>query len=172
VGAVLTGCGSAKLQEQDDAVKAAWSEVLNQYQRRADLVPNLVTTVSGFAAENERELASVSTALAKAGAAPFTPEILNNPKMFANFEAAQAELTASLQGLSVAAGNLPGLESDMNFRDLQAQLASSENLISAARHRYIAAAKAYNSTVGSFPTNMTAGMFDFDERPTFQRPDQ
>jgi LemA protein len=163
----LTGCGYNKLQEQDEGVKASWSEVVNQYQRRADLIPNLVATVKGYAAQEERVLVEVTEARARVGTIQVTPEILNDPALFAKFQAAQGTLTTSLRSLIAVAENYPDLKSDANFRDLQAQLEGTENRITVARNRYIEAVKTFNVTVRSFPTNMTAGMFDFDVKPNF-----
>lgn len=163
----LAGCGYNKLQEQDESVKAAWSEVVNQYQRRADLIPNLVATVKGYAAQEERVLVEVTEARAKVGTIQVTPEILNDPDTFAKFQAAQSTLTTSLRSLIAVAEAYPDLKSDANFRDLQVQLEGTENRITVARNRYIEAVRLYNVTVRSFPTNLTAGMFDFDEKPNF-----
>jgi LemA protein len=163
----LAGCGYNKLQEQDESVKAAWSEVVNQYQRRADLIPNLVATVKGYAAQEERVLVEVTEARARVGTIQVTPEILNDPEAFAKFQAAQSTLTTSLRSLIAVAEAYPDLKSDANFRDLQVQLEGTENRITVARNRYIEAVRAFNVTVRSFPTNMTAGMFDFDEKPNF-----
>jgi LemA protein len=163
----LTGCGYNKLQEQDESVKASWSEVVNQYQRRADLIPNLVATVKGYAAQEERVLVEVTEARARVGTIQVTPEILNDPALFAKFQAAQGTLTSSLRSLIAVAENYPDLKSDANFRDLQVQLEGTENRITVARNRYIDAVKAFNVTVRSFPTNLTAGMFDFDVKPNF-----
>jgi LemA protein len=166
-GSQLAGCGYNRLQEQDEAVKAAWSDVLNQYQRRADLIPNLVATVKGFAAQEERVLVSVTEARARVGSMQVTPEVLNDPEAFAKFQAAQGELTAALKSLIAVTENYPDLKSDANFRDLQVQLEGTENRIAVARNRYIEAVKAFNVTVRSFPTNLTAGMFDFEVKPNF-----
>jgi LemA protein len=163
----LSGCGYNRLQEQDEAVKAEWSEVVNQYQRRADLIPNLVATVKGFAAQEERVLVSVTEARAKVGSIQLTPEVLNDPEAFAKFQAAQGELTAALKSLIAVSESYPDLKSNANFRDLQVQLEGTENRITVARNRYIEAVKVYNTTVRSFPTNLTAGMFDFDAKPNF-----
>jgi LemA protein len=163
----LAGCGYNRLQEQDEAVKAAWSEVVNQYQRRADLIPNLVATVKGFAAQEERVLVQVTEARAKVGTIQITPEVLNDPEAFAKFQAAQGELSSALKSLIAVSENYPDLKSNENFRDLQVQLEGTENRITVARNRYIEAVKTFNVTVRSFPTNLTAGMFDFDEKPNF-----
>ena len=163
----LSGCGYNKLQEQDESVKAAWSEVVNQYQRRADLIPNLVATVKGYAAQEERVLVEVTEARSKVGSVQLTPEMLNNPETFARFQAAQGELTNALKSLMVVVERYPDLKSNENFRDLQVQLEGTENRITVARNRYIEAVKTFNTTVRSFPTNLTAGMFDFDTKPNF-----
>jgi LemA protein len=163
----LAGCGYNKLQNQDEAVKAAWSEVVNQYQRRADLIPNLVAAVKGFAAQEERVLVGVTEARAKATSIQLTPELINNPEAFAKFQAAQGELTSALKSLLVTVERYPELKSDANFRDLQAQLEGTENRIAVARNRYIESVKAFNVTVREFPTNITANMFDFDVKPNF-----
>ncbi len=163
----LSGCGYNKLQEQDESVKAAWSEVVNQYQRRADLIPNLVATVKGYAAQEEWVLVEVTEARSKVGSVQLTPEMLNNPETFARFQAAQGELTNALKSLMVVVERYPDLKSNANFRDLQVQLEGTENRITVARNRYIEAVKTFNTTVRSFPTNLTAGMFDFDTKPNF-----
>jgi LemA protein len=163
----LAGCGYNKLQNQDEAVKAAWSEVVNQYQRRADLIPNLVAAVKGFAAQEERVLVGVTEARAKATSIQLTPELINNPEAFAKFQAAQGELTQALKSLLVTVERYPDLKSDANFRDLQAQLEGTENRIAVARNRYIESVKEFNVTVREFPTNLTAGMFDFEVKPNF-----
>jgi LemA protein len=163
----LAGCGYNKLQNQDEAVKAAWSEVVNQYQRRADLIPNLVATVKGFAAQEERVLVGVTEARAKATSIQLTPELLNNPEAFAKFQESQNQLTAALKTLLTTVEAYPELKSNENFRDLQAQLEGTENRIAVARNRYIDTVKTYNVTVRSFPTNLTAKWFDFDVKPNF-----
>src|SRR5262245_27145623 len=144
VSANLAGCGYNKLQNQDEAVKAAWSEVVNQYQRRSDLIPNLVATVKGFAAQEERVLVGVTEARAKASSIQLTPELINDPAAFAKFQAAQGELTQALKSLIAVTENYPDLKSDANFRDLQAQLEGTENRVTVARNRYIDAVRAYN----------------------------
>jgi len=163
----LAGCGYNKLQNQDEAVKAAWSEVVNQYQRRADLIPNLVATVKGFAAQEERVLVGVTEARAKATSIQLTPELINNPQAFQQFQQAQGQLTGALSRLLVVAEAYPQLKSDANFRDLQAQLEGTENRITVARNRFIKAVQEYNITVRSFPTNLTAMMFGHKEKPQF-----
>lgn len=163
----LAGCGYNKLQNQDEAVKASWSEVVNQYQRRADLIPNLVATVKGFAAQEERVLVGVTEARARATSIQLTPELLNNPQAFQQFQAAQGQLTQALKSLLVTVERYPDLKSDANFRDLQAQLEGTENRITVARNRYIDAVRDYNVTVRQFPTNLTAKWFDYEVKPNF-----
>jgi LemA protein len=165
--ASVSGCGYNKLQGQDEAVKAAWSEVVNQYQRRADLIPNLVATVRGFAAQEERVLVGVTEARSRATSIQLTPELLANPEAFKKFQAAQGELTQALKSLIAVTENYPELKSDANFRDLQVQLEGTENRIAVARNRYIDAVRAFNVTVREFPTNLTAGWFDFEVKPNF-----
>jgi LemA protein len=164
---VLSGCGYNTLQQADEQTKASWSEVLNQYQRRADLVPNLVNTVKGFAAQEQKVLIDVTNARAKVGSIQATPELVNDPAAFQKFTAAQGELTGALSRLMVVAEAYPQLKSDANFRDLQAQLEGTENRIAVARQRYIKAVQDYNVTVRSFPTNLTAKLFGFTDRPQF-----
>jgi LemA protein len=163
----LGGCGYNNLQRQDENVKAAWAEVVNQYQRRADLIPNLVNTVKGFAAQEQQVLIGVTEARAKVGSIQVTPELLNNPDAFAKYQAAQGQLTQSLKSLFAVAEAYPQLKSDENFRDLQAQLEGTENRITVARNRYIDAVREYNSNVRSFPANLTAKMFDMKVKPNF-----
>jgi LemA protein len=163
----LGGCGYNTLQSQDESIKAAWGEVLNQYQRRADLVPNLVNTVKGFAAQEKDVLLGVTNARAKVGSIQATPELVNDPAAFSKFIAAQGEMTSALSRLLVVTENYPQLKSDANFRDLQAQLEGTENRITVARQRYIRAVQEYNVTVRSFPTNLTAMMFGHKVKPTF-----
>ncbi len=163
----LTGCGYNTLQTQDEAVKATWSEVVNQYQRRADLIPNLVNTVKGYAAQEERVLVGVTEARARATSIQVTPELLNDPAALQKFQAAQGELTAALKSLLAITENYPDLKSDQNFRDLQAQLEGTENRIAVARNRYIESVQAYNGTVRQFPTNLTAMLFKHEVKPNF-----
>jgi LemA protein len=164
---LLSGCGYNAMQTQDEQVKSAWSEVLNQYQRRADLIPNLVNTVKGFAAQEQQVLLGVTEARAKVGSIQATPELVNDPQAFAKFQAAQGELSSALSRLLVVTENYPQLKSDQNFRDLQAQLEGTENRITVARNRYIEAVQAYNITVRSFPNNLTAKMFGYTPKPNF-----
>lgn len=168
----LTGCGYNTLQQQDEGVKAAWSEVVNQYQRRADLIPNLVNTVKGYAAQEERVLVGVTEARARATSIQVTPEMLDDPGAVQRFQAAQGELTQALSRLLVVVENYPDLKSDQNFRDLQAQLEGTENRIAVARNRYIAAVQDYNTTVRQFPSNLTAMLFGFQVKPGFTVQDE
>ena len=163
----LGGCGYNDLQRQDEGIKAAWSEVLNQYQRRADLVPNLVNTVKGYAAQEEKVLTEVTNARANVGAIKATPELVNDPVAFQKFVKAQGELTGALSRLLLVAENYPQLKSDALFRDLQAQLEGTENRITVARNRYIKSVQEYNTTVRSFPSNLTAMLFKMDVKPNF-----
>jgi LemA protein len=164
----LSGCGYNSLQKQDEDVKAAWSDVTNQYQRRADLIPNLVKTVKGYANQEQQVLIGVTEARAKAaGSIQLTPELLNNPDAFAKFQAAQGQLSASLKSLFAVTEAYPDLKSNENFRDLQSQLEGTENRITIARQRYIDTVRGFNTTVRSFPTNLTAKMFDFEVKPNF-----
>src|SRR5258706_13415615 len=166
-GLLLSGCGYNAMQTQDEQIKAAWSEVLNQYQRRADLIPNLVNTVKGYAAQESSVLLGVTQARAKVGSIQATPELVNDPAAFAKFQAAQGELSSALSRLLVVTENYPQLKSDQNFRDLQAQLEGTENRIAVARNRYIKSVQEYNVTVRSFPQNLTAMMFGFKQKAQF-----
>jgi LemA protein len=163
----LSACGYNSLQQKDEGVKAAWSEVVNQYQRRADLIPNLVNTVKGYAAQEQKVLIEVTEARARVGSIQVTPEVLNNPELFQKYQAAQGQLTSALKSLLVVTENYPQLKSDQNFRDLQSQLEGTENRITVARNRYIAAVQDYNVTVRSFPANLTAKMFGYQVKPNF-----
>jgi LemA protein len=163
----ISGCGYNAIQTQDEQVKANWSEVLNQYQRRADLIPNLVNTVKGYASQEKEVLTRVTEARARVGSVQASPELINDPQAFAKFEAAQAQLTSSLSRLLVVSENYPQLKSDANFRDLQAQLEGTENRITVARNRYIKAVQDYNVTVRSFPSNLTASVLGYKEKPNF-----
>jgi len=163
----LTGCGYNDLQRQDEGIKAAWSEVLNQYQRRADLVPNLVSTVKGYAAQEERVLTEVTNARASVGSIKATPELINDPAAFQKFIQAQNQLQGALSRLLLVSENYPQLKSDALFRDLTAQLEGTENRIAVARNRYIKTVQEYNTTVRQFPTNLTAMVFKMDVKPNF-----
>src|SRR5436190_22296650 len=167
-GTQLAGCGYNKLQGQDEAVKAAWSEVVNQYQRRSDLIPNLVATVKGYASQEERVLVEVTEARAKATSIQLTPELINDPAAFQKFQAAQGELTQALKSLLVTVERYPDLKSNENFRDLQVQLEGTENRITIARQRYIEQIKSFNNLVTVFPTSLTNSlMFHFQPKPQF-----
>lgn len=163
----LSGCGYNTLQSTDEQIKAGWAEVLNQYQRRADLVPNLVNTVKGYAAQEQAVLLGVTNARSKVGGIQATPELINDEQAFAKFQAAQSELTSALSRLLVISENYPQLKSDAHFRDLQAQLEGTENRIAVARNRYIKTVQDYNVVVRSFPSNLTAMMFGFKVKPSF-----
>jgi LemA protein len=163
----LSGCGYNTMQAQDEEIKAQWSEVLNQYQRRADLVPNLVNTVKGYAAHEKDILIKVTEARAKVGRIAATPELVNDPAAFAKYQAAQGELSGALSRLLMVSENYPQLKADASFRDLQAQLEGTENRVTVARNRYIQAVKAYNTTVRSFPSNLTAMLFGMKTKANF-----
>jgi LemA protein len=172
VTAGLAGCGYNDIQRSDEQVKAAWAEVLNQYQRRADLVPNLVNTVKGFAAQEQQVLIQVTEARSRVGSIQATPELLNDPVAFRNFQQAQAGMTSALSRLLLVAENYPQLKSDANFRDLQAQLEGTENRIAVARNRYIKAVQEYNVLIRQFPVNLTAMMFGYQVKPSFSVEDE
>lgn len=162
----LSGCGYNTLQSTDEQIKASWAEVLNQYQRRADLVPNLVNVVKGFAAQEKDVLLGVTNARSRVGGIQATPELINNPEAFAKFQSAQGDLSGALSRLLVVVENYPQLKSDANFRELQAQLEGTENRITVARNRYIKAVQEYNVVVRSFPSNLTAMIFSFQVKPS------
>ena len=168
----LSGCGYNKFQSLDEEAKASWAEVLNQYQRRADLVPNLVATVKGYAAHEQEVLTDVANARSKVGSLQVTPELLNDPEAFARFQAAQGQLTSALSRLMAVAENYPNLKADQGFRDLQAQLEGTENRVTVARNRYITTIKDYNVAVRSFPNNLTAMMFGYKTKPSFTVEDE
>ncbi|HSD60572.1 MAG TPA: LemA family protein [Burkholderiales bacterium] len=163
----LTGCGYNEFQTRDEQVKAAWSEVVNQYQRRTDLIPNLVNTVKGFAVQEQQVLLGVTEARARVGSIQATPELINNPEAFNKFQAAQGELSSALSRLMVVVEKYPELKSDQNFRDLQAQLEGTENRITVARQRYIKSVQEYNVLARQFPTNLTAMVFGYAVKPSF-----
>ena len=167
VAVLASGCGYNRIQQQDESVKAAWAEVLNQYQRRADLVPNLVKTVEGYAQQEQKVLIGVTEARAKVGSIQVTPELVNDPQAFQKFEAAQGQLTQALKSLIAVSENYPQLKSDQNFRDLQSQLEGTENRITVARNRYIQAVQEYNTNIRSFPTNLTAMVFKYPLKQNF-----
>src|SRR5262249_16124253 len=164
---VLSACGYNTIQTEDEQVKASWSEVLNQYQRRADLVPNLVNTVKGYANQEKDVLTRVTQARAQVGSIQASPELLSNPQAFAKFEQAQGQLASSLSRLLVVSENYPQLKSDANFRDLQSQLEGTENRIAVARNRYIKSVEQYNVTLRQFPTNLTAMAFGYKPKANF-----
>ena len=163
----LSGCGYNTFQSADEEIKATWAEVLNQYQRRADLVPNLVNVVKGYAAHEKEVFTRVTEARARVGAIQATPELVDDPAAFEKFIAAQGQLTGAISRLLLVAENYPQLKADTLFRDLQAQLEGTENRIAVARNRYIAAVKDYNVAVRSFPSNLTAMIFGYETKPTF-----
>jgi LemA protein len=164
---LLSGCGYNQFQSSDEAVKAAWGEVVNQYQRRADLVPNLVNTVKGYASHERDTLEAVTKARAAATSIQVTPEVLNDPQAFERFQQAQGQLTQALSRLLAVSENYPQLKADALFRDLQSQLEGTENRITVARQRYIKSVQEYNVLARSFPTNLTAKMFGYPVRPSF-----
>ena len=163
----LTGCGYNQFQSLDEEAKASWSEVLNQYQRRADLIPNLVKTVKGYAAHEKEVFTEVTKARASVGGVQMTPELLNDPAAMAKFQAAQAQMSSALSRLMLVAENYPDLKADQGFRDLQAQLEGTENRVTVARNRFIQTIKDYNIVVRSFPANLTAMVMDYDVKPSF-----
>jgi LemA protein len=163
----LSACGYNDFQTRDEQVKAAWSEVVNQYQRRADLIPNLVNTVKGYASHEKDTLEAVTRARAAATSFQITPEVLNNPQAFEKFQQVQGQLSSALSRLMAVAEQYPNLKADASFRDLQSQLEGTENRITVARQRYIAAVQQYNILARSFPTNLTAKMFGYDVKPSF-----
>ena len=168
----LSGCGYNDIQRADEQTKSAWSEVLNQYQRRNDLVPNLVNTVKGFAAQEQQVLTQVTEMRSRVGSIQATPELINDPQAFRKFQEAQAGMTQALSRLLVVAENYPQLKSDANFRDLQAQLEGTENRIAVARNRYIKAVQEYNVLIRQFPVNLTAMMFSYQTKPNFAVEDE
>jgi len=163
----LSGCGYNEIQQKDEGVKAAWSEVTNQYQRRADLIPNLVATVKGYAQQEQEVLTRVTEARARVGQMQVTPETLNDPAALQRFQQAQGDLSSALSRLLVVVEKYPELKSDQNFRDLQAQLEGTENRIAVARNRYIKTVQDYNVLVREFPVNVTAMVFGYKTKPSF-----
>ena len=166
-GSLLSGCGYNEFQTKDEATKAAWSEVVNQYQRRADLIPNLVNTVKGYASHERETLEAVTRARAAATSFQITPEVLNNPEAFNKFQQVQGELSGALSRLMAVSEKYPDLKANENFRDLQSQLEGTENRITVARQRYIASVQDYNVTVRKFPNNLTAMVFGYETKPSF-----
>lgn len=163
----LSGCGYNRFQQLDEATKSAWSEVLNQYQRRADLIPNLVNTVKGFAQQEQQVFTQVTDARARAGSIQATPDLVNDEQAFQKFQQAQAGLTAALSRLMIVTENYPQLKSDQQFNSLSAELAGTENRIAVARQRYIKAVQEYNVLAREFPTNLTAKMFGYKPKANF-----
>lgn len=164
---LLSGCGYNTMQAQDEQVKASWAEVLNQYQRRADLVPNLVAAVKGFAQQEKDVFLGVTEARSRVGSIQATPELVNDSAGMQKFIRAQGEMTSALSRLLVVSENYPQLKSDANFRDLQAQLEGTENRITVARNRYIQSVQAYNVSIRQFPGNLTAMAFGYKEKASF-----
>ncbi len=164
---LLSGCGYNAIQGKDEAVTAAWSEVLNQYQRRADLVPNLVNTVKGYASHEESVFTRVTEARAQVGTLKITPDMLSDPAAIARFQSAQGELSSALTRLMAVSENYPDLKADGLFQNLQAQLEGTENRIAVARNRYVAAVQDYNTYVRSFPQNLTAKIFGYATKANF-----
>ncbi|HEY4317429.1 MAG TPA: LemA family protein [Herbaspirillum sp.] len=164
---ILSGCGYNDFQAKDEATKAAWSEVVNQYQRRADLIPNLVNTVKGYASHEKDTLEAVTKARAQATSFQITPEVLNNPEAFAKFQQVQGQLSSALSRLMAVSENYPQLKADTSFRDLQSQLEGTENRITVARQRYIASVQDYNVLARSFPSNLTAKVMGYQPKPSF-----
>ncbi len=165
--AMLSGCGYNAIQRQDEGVKAAWSEVLNQYQRRADLVPNLVNTVKGYAQHEEKVFIDVTNARAKVGSLQVDADTINDPQKLQQFQAAQGELGGALSRLMVVSENYPQLKADGLFQNLQAQLEGTENRVTVARNRYVQAVQQYNSMIRTFPNNLTAKIFGYKVKPNF-----
>jgi LemA protein len=164
---LLSGCGYNDFQRLDESVKSGWSEVLNQYQRRADLIPNIVATVKGEANFEQETLTRVVEARAKATSIQATPELINNPEAFNKFQQAQGELSGALSRLLVVSENYPNLKANQGFQDLRVQLEGTENRITVARNRYIKTVQAYNVLARSFPTNLTAMIFSYEVKPSF-----
>ena len=168
----LSGCGYNDIQRTDEATKSAWSEVLNQYKRRADLIPNLVNTVKAFATQEQQVFIQVTEARSRVGSIQATPELVNDPAAFKRFQDAQASMSSALSRLLVVAENYPQLKSDQNFRDLQAQLEGTENRIAVARNRYIKSVQEYNVLVRQFPVNLTAMVFGYQVKANFTVEDE
>ena len=163
----LSGCGYNAIQRQDEAVKASWSEVINQYQRRADLVPNLVNTVKGYAQHEERVFTEVTNARARVGSVQVTPDMVNDAAKLRQFQQAQGELSSALSRLMVVSENYPDLKANGLFQNLQAQLEGTENRITVARNRYVQAVQQYNAMIRIFPNNLTAKIFGYQVKPNF-----
>ena len=170
--AALSGCGYNDIQRADEQVKSAWSEVLNQYQRRADLIPNLVNTVKGIMAQEQQILLGVTEARARVGSIQATPELINDPAAFRKYQEAQAGLTSALSRLMVVVENYPQIKSDRNFSELQAEIAGAENRIAVARSRYIKSVQEYNVLIRQFPSNLTAMVFSYQAKANFAVEDE
>ena len=168
----LSGCGYNDIQRTDEATKSAWSEVLNQYKRRADLIPNLVNTVKAFATQEQQVFIQVTEARSRVGSIRAPPDLVNDPAAFKRFQDAQASMSSALSRLLVVAENYPQLKSDQNFRDLQAQLEGTENRIAVARNRYIKSVQEYNVLVRQFPVNLTAMVFGYQVKANFTVEDE
>ena len=169
---LLSGCGYNQIQINDESVTAAWSEVLNQYKRRADLIPNLVSVVQGYASHEKEVLTRVTEARASVAGIKATPELINDPAAFAKFQKAQGDLGGALSRLLVVAENYPNLKADANFRDLQAQVEGTENRITVARNRYIKSVQEYNISVRTFPNNLTAMVMGWKTKANFTVDDE
>jgi LemA protein len=169
---LLSGCGYNQIQINDEAVSASWSEVLNQYKRRADLIPNLVSVVQGYASHEKEVLTRVTEARASVAGIKATPELINDPAAFAKFQKAQSELGGALSRLLVVAENYPNLKADTNFRDLQAQVEGTENRITVARNRYIKSVQEYNISVRTFPNSLTASVMGWKTKANFTVEDE
>ena len=165
--ALLSGCGYNQIQINDEGVNAAWSEVLNQYKRRADLIPNLVSTVEAYASHEKEVLTQVTEARARVGGIQATPELINDEAAFNRFQQAQGEMSSAIARLLVVAENYPQLKADANFRDLQAQLEGTENRVTVARNRYIESVRNYNISVRTFPNNLTAMVMGWKAKANF-----
>ena len=169
---LLSGCGYNQIQINDEAVNASWSEVLNQYKRRADLIPNLVSVVQGYASHEKEVLTRVTEARANVAGLKATPELINDPAAFAKFQKAQGDLGGALSRLLVVAENYPQLKADANFRDLQAQVEGTENRITVARNRYIKSVQEYNVSVRTFPNSLTASVMGWKTKANFTVEDE
>jgi LemA protein len=169
---LLSGCGYNDIQNADEQVKASWSEVVNQYKRRADLVPNLVNSVKGLAAQEQKILLEVTEARSRVGSIQATPELINDPQAFRRFQEAQASLSGALSRLIAVSENYPQIKSDTAFRDLMAELSGTENRIAVARNRYIRSVQDYNAMIRRFPVNLTAMMFHYEPKPNFTVEDE
>lgn len=168
IASTLIGCGYNDIQRQDESVKAAWSEVINQYQRRADLVPNLVNALKGYIQHEERVFVEVTNARAKVGSIQVNTDSLKDPQTLQTFQSVQGELSTALSRLMIVSERYPDLKADGLFQNLQAQLEGTENRITVARNRYVQTIQQYNSSIRVFPNNLTAMMFDYEVKPNFK----